>query len=675
MKNYIYGAADPLQQILKGRFIILILNSMKKILLMSVIVGWLSSTNVVYSQDATAAVHVKLSLAENKTVYSIGDPIKLVMEFTADSDGYQVETIRDRDEPRSDSISVAPDAGVNRWLDDYLSGERYMRDVISFKKLSDSPTRVELLLNDTLRFDRAGRYSVKVTTRRVSPTSSLHENRHPIALTTNEVSFEVQPMSEADEEKEVKRLSDSLDATRDWQVEEKLTQELSYLTGDASSREKVRRFLNSEGRSGNYTTHIINGLFIARNRSLVLQLLEEAMRDLKMPVTTVLLRVVSKLRWLEEGGRVKAESATIAGVLTPKGVDPRMTEIQDTYVNELAASLEKRAGHSQTTTAMTILMNLPKEPQTAGVLLDEVRRLLLQQFDSLHPYDQNYLLDVYWEKLRDPSLVPTLEKMLGSGGIASKNIHDAALKRLIEIAPEKARGYVIAEIRDPTSLVDLKLLESLNDKSLPEVDDALLEQIRRLASSKVNFDSVYLKQKTSLAARYASNTIYADLMQIYRDASSRLPLESRAALLAYFARHNEQETLPMIEQVLDVIQPGQDFNFLPDFTQLYYSDAIDALLVKRLESDEPQAVNTAAYLLSLHGSASDEKVIEKRLERWRKMWGTRAAEAETNLQGTVERELISALITGKAWKLAPERVHELRQSCTTQICRQNFRTQ
>src|SRR5947209_13332591 len=187
MKNYIYGAADPLQQILKGRFIILILNSMKKILLMSVIVGWLSSTNVVYSQDATAAVHVKLSLAENKTVYSIGDPIKLVMEFTADSDGYQVETIRDRDEPRSDSISVAPDAGVNRWLDDYLSGERYMRDVISFKKLSVSPTRVELLLNDTLRFDRAGRYSVKVTTRKGSATIYTQPNSQEYSLTHNEV--------------------------------------------------------------------------------------------------------------------------------------------------------------------------------------------------------------------------------------------------------------------------------------------------------------------------------------------------------------------------------------------------------------------------------------------------------------------------------------------------------
>ncbi len=86
--------------------------------------------------------------------------------------------------------------------------------------------------------------------------------------------------------------------------------------------------------------------------------------------------------------------------------------------------------------------------------------------------------------------------------------------------------------------------------------------------------------------RYATNAIYGDLMQIYQSTGAKLPLESRAGLLAYFARYNEPEALPLIEQVLDELQPGQDFNFLPELTGLYYSDAIDALLVKRLESDE-----------------------------------------------------------------------------------------
>jgi hypothetical protein len=638
-------------------------------------IAWLSWPNVADAQGA-AAVRVKLSLADDKTVYRSGEPIKLILEFTADGGGYQVDTMPDRSEPTSDAVSVSPDSGVRHWLEEYLGGRGYARDVISLANLSTGPTRVELLLNDSVRFDRAGKYSVKVTTRRVSLASPSPDSRPPIILTTNGVSFEVQPMSAADEEREVKRLSDLLDAAHGAQAEEKLTEELSFLTGDASSREKVRRFLNSEGRSGNYAVHITRGLFIARDRALVLRLLEATMRDPKTPVTSALLGAVSKLRMLRDG--VKENSAAGAegagAPFSPLG-DPRFTAIQDVYVQELAGGLGARAGKSQTTTAMTVLTHLPKEPERAGPMLAAVRPLLLQQFEGLHPFDQEYLLRAYWEQLRDPALIPPLKKMLGATGVASKNIHDAALKRLIEIAPDEARAYVIAEIRDPTSLVDLEVLGGLNDKSLPEVDEALLDRIRRLASSKASFDSVYLKQKTSLAARYATGGIYGDLMQLYRDAAAKLPLESRAALLAYFARYNEQEALSLIQQTLDGLEPGQDFNLLPDLTRLYYSDGLDALLVKCLDTDEPQAASTAAYLLSLHGSAGDEKVLESRLERWRKDWGRRGVEAETNLQGMVERELILALIHGKAWKLAPERVRELEQSCATRLCRQNFHPQ
>ena len=71
-------------------------------------------------------------------------------------------------------------------------------------------------------------------------------------------------------------------------------------------------------------------------------------------------------------------------------------------------------------------------------------------------------------------------------------------------------------------------------------------------------------------------------------------------------------------------------------------------------------------------SESDQKVLEARLERWRKEWANRSVEAETNLQGTVERELVYGLIHAKSWKLSPERVKEFQQSCITKYCRQNF---
>lgn len=641
-----------------------------RLLLIVSILTVLTPPLVVFAQASPPEVRAKLLLADNKSAYRIGEPIKLILEFTADREGFRVDTIPDGWQITTDKASISPATGVTAWLDEYFSGQRYSRDVSSSQALSKVPTRVELFLNDTIRFDSPGKYTVKIDTSRVSPITTSPDYSPPIPLTTNSVTFELQPMSEAEEAKEVKRLSDLLNVASGWQAEERITRELSYLTGDASAREKVRRFLNSEGRSGNYHQHINFGLYIARNRALVLRLLESAMRDSSTPVTWSLLSSVTALRVLLDNGP-KGAAALSAGSLSP-GDNLRLAQIEQPYLAELAAGLGKRVGKSQTTTAMTILMRLPKEPKPGDPILAEVRRLLIQHFDSLHPFDQEYLLRTNWEKLRDPELVPSLEKMLSYRGSSSKNVHDEALKRLIEMAPEKARQYVIAEIRDPQSLADLRLLHSLSDESLPEIDANLLEQIRKLITSSVNFDRVYLKHKVSLAARYASKSIYPELMEVYTSVGSKLPLEVRAGLLAYLAKHNEAEALPLIEQTAGELKEGQDFNFLPELARFYYSDGIDSILRKRLESDDPQTVSTAAYLISLHGPAGDQKIIEARLARWLKEWRHRASEADANHQGIAERELIMALGTAKSWKLPPEYVKGLQQACVTKICKQNF---
>jgi hypothetical protein len=622
-----------------------------------------------------AAVRATLKLADNKTAYRIGDPIRLVLELTADREGYSTDTIPDGTDLTWDTITVTPENGLHYWLEEYLEA-RMPRDYFSQANLSTKPITIDIWLNDSIRFDRPGRYSVKVTTRRVSfATSPRQHDAPPLILTTNEVAFDLEPMSDADEEKEVKRISELIDASRNWQAEETAARQLAYLTGDISTREKVRRFASGDSRSGNYSQQITYGLFIARNRELVLKLLEAAIRDPNRPVTYSLIGLVAKFRLLRERVGVARKPVRVTGMLMPNGGDPRFVEIQDALVIEIAGSLNRRTGKSLTTTAMTILTRLPKEPEAKAALLAETRQILTSQFDSLHPFDQEYLMRVYWEQLRNPSLIPSLKKMLSVTGVASKNIHDSALKRLIELAPDEARPYVIAEVRDPKSLVDLEVLGSLKDLALDEVDAALVEQIRRLTESKTNFDRVYLKHKTSLAARFATKSIYADMLDIYRNADDSLPVEARPGFLAYFARHNEGEALVLLEQALEKVGPGQQFNILPDFAKLYFSNAVDALLQKRLDTADPEIAGTAAYLISLYGPPADQSVIEQRLRRWHEEWRDRGAEADGNGQGRIERELIMALTRARSWKLSPERTKELQQGCITNICKQNFRFQ
>ena len=278
---------------------------------------------------------------------------------------------------------------------------------------------------------------------------------------------------------------------------------------------------------------------------------------------------------------------------------------------------------------------------------------------------------VYWDQLRDPLLIPSLKKMFKATGIGEKNLRETALLRLLEIAPDEIRPYVVSEIRNPDSFVDVETLGKLKDESLPEVDASLLEQLRKLTQVRDNRASVLLRLKTQLLARFATDSIYRELMQLYQETNANLPRDARPGFLAYFAKHNEREALPLIEQAVADLKPGEYPQILSELTALYYSDAIGEMLKKLLETDDAVMASHAAYLIGKHGSASDEKVLEARLKRWREQWRDRVADADAQQQGQIERELILALVNGKSWKLSTERVRELQMSCITQMCKQS----
>jgi hypothetical protein len=613
-------------------------------------------------------VQVKLRLAEPKSVYKIGEPIKLVMEFTADREGYVVETTSDLDQQGEDNVVISPETGVAHWRTEMTGGVRYLRDMISTQNLSNVPARVALTLNDTLRFDTPGRYTVTVTTHRVTKYSKLYSR--PLTLTTNPITFEVEAMSEADEAAEVKRLADRYAASRNFQTDDEVGQQLSFLTGEPSTREKVTRFLNQDERRGNYTGHVAYGLFIARDRQLVLKLLEAALRDPNTPVSVQMLSVVTSLRRLVTDGLRMDKPLVANATLTPQEEDPRIREIRDAYVVELAAGLDKRKDKALTTTAITIASNLPKDPQAAGVGSGEARRIIIQQFDALNPSSQEWVLRQDWAELRDSSMIPVFKRVLRTGP-AQKHIHEAALKLLMEVAPDEVRPFVLAEIRDPMSFVDVKLLGSIEAKSLPEADATLLEQIRRLVAIPDNHGFVFLKQKTSLLVRFGTDGIYQELMELYQTVGAKLYADGRAGLLAYFAKHNEREAIPLIEQAISEVKPGEDPAVLRELTALYYSEAIGDLVKKQLATDDLAAASNAAYLIGLHGSAEDQQVLEARLKRWQEEWGNRVTEADAQHKGRIEQELVWALIHGKSWKLSPERVRELQMGCVTQFCKQS----
>jgi hypothetical protein len=612
-------------------------------------------------------VQVLLSLENGKTTYRSGEPIRLVLSFTALRGNYMLNTVAGKPMSPLDEIAITPETGVNHWLDDYSGGHRFQSDGFGVTNLSVTPLPVVLVLNDCLRIDGPATYTVRITTHRVLPGPMGAADLKPVPpLTTNAVSFTVTPMTDDEERAEMQRLTaarrlppginrNDRVAMQEADARQKRADDaLLYLSGDVSTREKLRQFLEARG----YLLNIEYALFMARNRELVLDTLEKALRDPNVPPSGTLFHAVVRLQ-----------------ELAPK---PGLTvDVQQVWVAELIASLPQRTAGARAATLGTILQNLPEDRAQASKILVGLRDAPITEFANGYPLT---MLVEYWDLFRDPRLVSGLEGMIRRYVKASGDFSGwLALQRLMELAPDRARPFVVAEVIKPLRSNDfertLGILSGLRDTPLPEVDAPLLAAIREQATLERRTFEV-LAQKGVLAARLATDAIYDPLLAIYQTESARWQPEERAGVLSYLARVHEPETMPIIERELSAFGfgPDQDYQaymFLNSLTQGYYSVRIRALLAKRLEDDDARVVESVAPMMGKRGGAEDRALLEKRLQRWRDKWSGRESLASGN-EGRLEMELVSALTSATAWKFSSAELESLRQGCLTELCRRSM---
>lgn len=624
------------------------------------------ATLAVHSQSAENDVEVQLATSNGITKFRIGDPIPLKLSFVAQRGEYYLDHVSSKPGSSHEQVAISPRKGVFDWSTQYTGGRPHQDCVVSRSKLSETPTVVELKLNDFVRFDRSGTYTIRFETKRISNSAHGTNDR---AVMTNEIRVEIVQMSEAEEAEETKRLSYAIDAAKgNWQEQTRIAEQLSYLTGKTSTREKVKRFLNPIlDVPGNYYGEIRWGLYIARDRAIVISLLEEAFRDPHREVDHGLLHTISSLRALNEspGGKPYTEEL--------------YRRVLDGYLRELAESFPKRKGIPLGAAAIAVLQNLPVENSSSAILA-KVRSILLADFDTYNMYSREHLMRAYWEQLKDQSLVTSLERMLKEKSYpdyAKLNVHTTALKRLIELDSLKARPYVIAQIQDADSLVYDEAIDGLPDEFLPEVDDALLKQITRFVTGASN--SVRLRAKLLQASRYATGSIYDQLLELYRAHGDSWQYDARGILLGYFLRHRPEEGLTMIKEALTAVDEGMRSSLFHNATRNAFPPEAAAFFESQLASEDPRIAGTGAYILASRGSGKHKALIQERLDRWVKQWTPRRVELEgskfsTDLgqQAMLQVELISAMTQAKAWKLSANEIEALRSKCLIEACRHYF---
>lgn len=603
------------------------------------------------SAQAAGPVHLELSVPRGKTTFQIGERIELILQFSVSAAGYFVDKTTTEPASPIDTIVVSPMTGVFPWLADQARGRPYVPDYSAMWPLMENkPTTLILPLNAVYRFDAPGHYTVHVVTKRVTG----------LTLTSNDISVDIESMSDAEDATRAAELEQQIRAARDRNQAQLLASDLDWLTGDGSTRVKLSLFLHPKVFYP-FGVDVTKGLWIARNRALVVAELERALADPGIP-----LQAGSSLL-----GTAIALKARLQVPFNPTApAEPLPTaQIEREYLDLIATTLNQRSGESLVTAARTLFADFVARKDTSGEGFATVREILITHFSEVNEFNVDTLLNQYGGYLKDSRLVPALENILRTQHNSTMGgERAAALAQLIKIGPQDLRSLISDEVC-AVHPVRADVLQNAPFDSLPESDECLKQQIR-VAAGAGKTAMLALQFKTQAAARFATNAIYDDLYTLYEDSSARWDDQSRGGLLAYFMRWDAARGRVLLEAALpaDAEIPNSAISF--SMFNAYYSAALDAFLRERLTTGPPGQAEHAAYGMSQHGPAQDQEILRQRLDRWRAQWADKDI---PKTEGRLETALVESVTFGKNWRMPDAEASALRRGCLSAECQLQFR--
>jgi hypothetical protein len=612
-------------------------------------------------QPPVLPVHMTLKVIGDRKSFLSGEPIRLSLELVADRPGYAVDSTS-LDEG-SDIFEVAPDSGVFR------VPNKSWRDVVMYTKLSETPTKLDLVANYWIRFDQTGDYTVRFRTNRVHATIGDDDSSgNPIlGLSSNPVTFHVSLPTDAEEQH---MLGDAMTALRNTSsasldAEIHAAEQLAFLPGDVSAVQKYRERQRVCGANmPNACDLLRRGFFMTRHPGLIVEAIEADLADVSKTATTDMVGEAAALRLLMEAPEAYRQ---LPALPMPFADDPLSVRTAN-YLRKIQETLPARAGAAKLGSALTILtMSRPAAPA-------DVTAFVVENFSQLSASDQQWLVGSYWRQIRSPRLAPVLLQLLPK---VDPYARLSLVKSLVDLSPAMAREAVQAELRDPASpfgtMESRQLLTAFADDAFRDAGPALVALIRSsLESSKTWSDEYRIETKASLLPAVVGPELLSEVRSIYGRFGDKLKLETTAYFLAYFLRWDPENSAGVIEVALRS-DPNKLTEMLSRITETAYSPRIDLIVKEQLLATDARAAAAAASVLSKWGQAQDRQLIEDRLEQWQTTLRSRPPDRTTEYD-SFEQQFVAALVNSKRWVLTAADRDRLLASCLTEQCRSWLRS-
>ena len=608
------------------------------------------------AEDAPEAgdIQFEVHTLGGQTEFHIGELITLELSYSLRPGASGKYQITNASYDRSgrlgiENYKVEPHA---RWDDPLKS---YFESFVAFMggglsspgQLSIQPVRIYRNLNEQVRFNSPGHYSLVVLSSRVAPVGRDLQDP-PLEIRSNQLSLTIVP------------------ATPEWQKEtletalEKLAKQprgpvLGNTLEAARNGATILRYLGTPGAAKEMASRLNDpdtqfefrlGLASTPAREAALATFEQLLHDPSFPVNNAFL-------------------STMPLVALPTDVTvnrpQRREQLENKFEQELLTALPTKRGNALAVSAYTIVERAAM--YSSPLPSDQKRRLteaLVAGFDKLPLASQVDLLQYRSQALDKNALLPILPKIAqmfqdspqAGDAYQANQLSAAALTRWWQADPDNARAAILKEILRPKPRFDTGVLGVLPEKELPEVEQSLADHLTTTNGSE--------EQIASLISRYATASIESQVSDYLDPQIGKLACAIQTPLLAYLLRVDPTAAVPRLQKAMAARGSGFsgcNHSLLVEVAALHNDPSLQDIAIKSLDDGDTQVVGNAATYLGGYGSAQAEEPLWNRLTSWSVTWKGRGAEFKyvpgESMDSLYEQEtgnnLIAALGSGQGW--------------------------
>jgi len=607
------------------------------------------------------APRLTIATSSGQSIFHVGERIPLVLSFTGPNDKSFAIDLASYDRSGrmyEDTFNVEPHSG---WVDPLAAYFRYGAylggGLRGGEDLSSKPVTINANLNEWIRFDQPGTYTLTVTSHRVGPNDKRHSgfpHGEIDLVSSNSVKLTIIPATKEWQDETLRRIVHDLpkpgkreDVSRELPTaQENAISDLRFLATTPAVHVLAAQLRDDSVKDWDAYLGLIGLPREEREQALL------SMRSLAsqpdFPVSSMFLEAMS---WVHMPEDQESPPPQERDRKTAERYQQKKLEARDMEWQNILLGLHEKKGAALHATETTLLGTEPDNPDPHSMaVLGTITRA---SFASMSPADQTRTLEDHWDLIGSRELLPQLREMAKAPPAPADQTNvffsprariAIALRRWYELEPENAAAEAIHQIGQAYPRLYAKEVSYLQDQSFPQFESFWA---KTLAEGK---DTDDYEPAASLLLHFGTGAVSAGMTEILRHPKDHLGNRLEPAL-AYLLKFDPGTAEAVLQQKPDLLAGNLD----SIAKETSPSAFLTAVALRQLAGSDANRTADALQYLRHYGDERVREPIHKAFLNWYERNKNFADKQDNDLPPNTDAQLnlgndfFGALLGNQGW--------------------------